>query len=250
MRSLVERTTHRVVMKRRLPPPFPPVAFYVSSEGGLRYLRRSVAQADPALLRAATELVRPGDVVWDIGANVGLFSFAAAALAGGGGQVVAVEADTWLTDLLRRSARLDGPARAPVTVLPVAVSNEVGISAFHVARRARATSYLDGLGTTQTGGVRETQVVPTVTLDWLAGHFPPPDVLKIDVEGAELLVLQGGPEVLARRPRLVCEVLDASSGRVGALLGACGYQFFDATHDRRSRAPVSKPPDLTLALPR
>ena len=36
------------------------------------------------------------------------------------------------------------------------------------------------------GGVRSTRLVPTVTLDWLAARFPAPDVLKIDVEGAEL----------------------------------------------------------------
>jgi tRNA G37 N-methylase Trm5 len=50
------------------------------------------------------ELVRPGTTVWDIGANVGLFSFAAASL---GAQVVAVEADIWLANLMQRSAQLN-----------------------------------------------------------------------------------------------------------------------------------------------
>jgi FkbM family methyltransferase len=49
--------------------------------------------------------VRPGSVVWDIGASVGLFSFSAAALAGPGGFVLAIEPDVWLAHLLARSAQ-------------------------------------------------------------------------------------------------------------------------------------------------
>ena len=76
-------------------------------------------------------------------------------------------------------------------VLPAAVSEEVSVARFHIARRNRATSHLDGYGTAMAGGVRFTNLVPTVTLDWLAARFPAPDVLKIDVEGAELAVLAG-----------------------------------------------------------
>ena len=54
------------------------------------------------------EMVRPGDVVWDIGANVGLFAFAAANRAGSSGQVIAVEPDLWLSE---SSPPLSGPDR-------------------------------------------------------------------------------------------------------------------------------------------
>jgi precorrin-6B methylase 2 len=59
---------------------------------------------DPALLRLAAEVVGPGDTVWDIGASLGLFSIAAAVAAGPAGHVLAVEPDTALVRLLRRSA--------------------------------------------------------------------------------------------------------------------------------------------------
>src|SRR5579859_3877308 len=104
LRLALERASHRVVVLRRLPPPFAGARIYVSTEGGLRYLARPMAQVDPPLLRLAAEVVRRGDTVWDIGANMGLFSFAAAVLAGPEGRVLAVEPDTDLVGLLRRSA--------------------------------------------------------------------------------------------------------------------------------------------------
>jgi FkbM family methyltransferase len=157
LRLAVERATHRVVVRRRLPPPFGQARIYVSSEGGLRYLARTMAGVDPALLRLAAEVIRPGDVVWDIGANMGLFTFAAAVAAGPGGHVLAVEPDTDVARLLRRSAGGDGDraanaGRAPVEVLPAAVSDDLSVARFHVARRNRATSHLAGFGTAMAGG--------------------------------------------------------------------------------------------------
>ena len=87
-----------------------------------------MATADPPLLRNVQELVRPGDVVWDIGANIGLFTFAAAALAGVGGKVVAFEPEVWLVQVLRRSSRLQAPDSAPVTIIPAAVASQVAFT--------------------------------------------------------------------------------------------------------------------------
>src|ERR1700733_11552803 len=123
VRSALERATHRLVVRRRLPPPFASARIYVSTEGGLRYLARTMAEVDPALLRLAAEVVGPGDTVWDIGANMGLFSFAAAVAAGPSGRVLAVEADTDLAGQLCRSAA-DNARHASVDVLPAAVSHE------------------------------------------------------------------------------------------------------------------------------
>lgn len=76
--------------------------------------------------------------VWDIGANVGLFSFAAASL---GAQVVAVEADTWPANLLQRSALLN---QLPVTVFPAAVSDRQGVSKLYLSEHGRASNSLRG----------------------------------------------------------------------------------------------------------
>lgn len=100
LRHVLEQRTHRFVVPRRLPKPFSDTRLYVSSEGGLRYLGPSLDKLAPDLLRLVSDYVRPGSVVWDIGANLGLFTFAAAATAGLGGSVLAVEPDPWLVNLL------------------------------------------------------------------------------------------------------------------------------------------------------
>jgi FkbM family methyltransferase len=252
VRSLAERLTHRLVVARRLPPPFETTRIYVSSEGGLKYLRPSLACADPALTNLVAEVVRPGSVVWDVGANVGLFTFAAACAATASGTVVAFEPDTWLVGLLRRSARLAGRAtdRAAVEIVPAAVCASIGLERFHVASRNRATSHLAGFGHDQTGGTRFAQLVPAFTLDHLLAHLPAPDVLKIDVEGAEQTVLEGGSQMLAEvRPTIICEVAAPNADPVGALLRAQGYRIVDGELAPPARRPLTSAPWSTLAVP-
>jgi FkbM family methyltransferase len=246
LRAALEQATHPVVIRRRLPPPFAAARIYASTEGGLRYLARAMTQADPVLLRLVSEVVQAGDTVWDVGANVGLFSFAAAVAAGPSGSVLAVEPDAVMAGLLRRSAALN-KGHAPVEVLPSAISDELSVARFNVARRNRSTSYLDGFGTSEAGGVRSTELALTVTLDWLARRFPAPDVLKIDVEGAELAVLAGGPSVLRGRPSVICEV-SQDEAAVGELLRAHGYAVYDGDLLAADRVPVAIAPFNTLAM--
>ncbi len=249
IRSFVEQQTHRLVFRRRLPKPFSHMRFYVSSEGGLRYLRPSMDRVDRNLISLVSEFVRRGSIVWDVGANLGLFTFAAAAAAGPDGRVIAVEPDPWLVNLLHRSIRLAQPGRvAGVDVVCAAVADKTGMAAFHVAKRSRSTNYLEGYGTTQTGGTRERRLVPTVTLDALLAHVPAPDVLKIDVEGAETLVLQGGPSVLETGPLIVCEVAGENAHRVGEVLRERGYRFYPLKPPSGPRQEVALPPSEVLAI--
>jgi FkbM family methyltransferase len=247
LRSSLEQATHRIVIRRRLPAPFAAGRIYVSSEGGLRYLARSMAQVDPSLLRLAAETVRPGDKVWDIGANLGLFSFAAAVAAGPTGSVLAVEPDITMARLLRRSAALNR-AHAPIDVLPVAVSDDLSVARFHIARRNRSTNYLDGFGTSQTGGVRTTELVPTFTLDWLADHFAAPDVIKIDVEEAEAVVLADSSRVLKLASTIICEVAARNSAAVRDMLNQYGYVLYDGDLPSAERVPVTEALPTTLAV--
>ncbi len=250
LRRLAERLSRRVVLKRRLPRDFGGQPLFVTPAASLRYWRRDLGKADPLLLDFAREFVRPGATVWDVGANVGLFAFAAAQRAGASGAVVAIEPDAWLADLLRRSARLPVPDRARVEVVPAAVADTVGVARLHIASRARSANYLEGFGRVTAGGSRETRTVQTVTLDSLLERFSPPHVVKIDVEGAEGIVLAGARRLLSEhRPIILCEVFGASKGPVADALRSTSYLMYDMAAPSEARRPVETAVYHTLARP-
>ncbi len=224
----------------------------MSPDAGLRFYRPNLTTGDAILFRMVNELVKDGDVVWDIGANVGLFSFAAANRAGHAGEVIAVEADLWLVGLLRRSCTLlERSSNAVVTVVPAAASDSLGLAKFHVAKRARSSNHLDGVGSTQAGGTRRTECVLTITLDWLLEHVPAPQVLKIDVEGMEHRVLAGATAVLSKaRPVIWCEVDPVNKDEVTRILHAHDYEIFYANQNASERQPLPRAPWETLARPR
>lgn len=247
---MVEQATRRLSYQRRLPAEFGGVPLVVSPSAGLRYLLKPMSAVDPALLRNVQELVRAGDVVWDIGANIGLFAFAATARAGRGGAVVAFEPDTWLVQLLRRSARLQNGAGAPVTIVPAAVAAEVDLRRFLIASRSRASNSLSGYGHSQQGDTAEEHIVPTFNLDWLLAKFPAPNVLKCDVEGAEVEVFAGQARLLDEvRPVIVCEVGRESSPRMTQIFHAGRYRLYDGQGSLRNAAPVPEAVWNTIAIP-
>lgn len=221
----------------------------MSPASALKFWYPNLERVDPSLLSAAGELVRPGDVVWDIGANVGLFTFAAAALAGPKGKVLALEPDIWLTGLLHRTVARNRKAWAPVDVLSVAASDQVGVCHLKIAARGRSSNFL-GEGNSQSGGARAVQSTLSVTLDWMLGIYLPPHVLKIDVEGAEALVLKGATRLLSEiRPRILCEVNDNSNSDVSAILKEFGYSLYDADQPKASRRELPSAVWNTIAYP-
>lgn len=248
-RALVESATRGWVLRRRMGPQFGNAPMYVSPSAGLRYLFKPLKDADPLLTGLAAEFVKPGAVVWDIGANVGLFSTAAAHLAGPSGRVVAVEPDPFLVQLLRRTAREQGGNSARITVVPSAVATEFATREFVLAKRSNATNYLAEYGTSQTGGVLDTVTVVTVPLDWLLTQQPKPDVVKIDVEGAEVEVLSGANKLFeSSRPTVVLETQPGTSPWVTSFFHERGYRLFDAGHSG-VRVEVKSAPWATIAIP-
>ena len=250
LRRLAEFLSRGVVLRRRLPARFGRLPIYVTPEAGLRFWG-PMSRVDSALYNMVEELVTPGSVVWDVGANVGLFSFCAAARAGEPGFVLAIEPDYWLAHLMTRSCRrLPLNKCSKVEVLCVSISDSNRISRLEIAERARASSHLmEAAGSNQSGTVRQVQPTASVTLDFLLDYFPAPSVLKIDVETHEASVLRGAPRLLREtRPTIWSEVAHENSFEVTELLLAAGYELHGAEaqpHPRIDRAWFS-----TLAVPR
>ena len=244
-RRILERLSRGRVLNRRLPADLGACPIVVSPDATLQLWKRRLASD---LFDFAREFVHPGCTIWDIGANVGLFTIAAAHRAGPAGRVVSVEADIWLAELLQRSADMQAVTSAPIQVIHVAVSNSIALKAFHIARRGRASNFLsDAPGRSQTGGIRHTRHVVSITLDWLLEKCPIPDVIKIDVEGAELDVLLGGLNTITQaKPVILCEV-GYQQDEITELFLAHGYSLYD--WDSHPREQVSHACFNTLALP-
>ena len=239
MRSLAERLSRNIVLRRRLPRDLGGHFIYVTPESALNFWYPNLERADTGhLMDTVRQFVARDSVAWDIGANVGLFSFSAAAKAK---MVLAVEPDPWLAALLNRSAS----AITNVRVLSAAATDTVDLGELNIAQRGRATNFMSGFGTSQTGGVRNRQPVVTITLDWLAERFPVPDIIKIDVEAGERLVLEGGRSLFNRaRPLLACEVANTNSSWVTNFLLSLGYSFLD-----EHMKPTSIAIDNIIAVP-
>jgi len=251
IRAWAEYLSRGVVLRRRLPSKFGCLPIYVTPEAGLRYWS-AMAQVDTTLYNMAEEIVKPGSVVWDIGANVGLFSLCAAALSGPGGLVLSIEPDPWLAHLINRSSQLLDAGQyscAEVEVLCASISDSDRITQLAVADRARASNYLiESAGSTQAMGVRCVHPTVSLTLDYLLDYFPHPSVLKIDVETHEVSVLKGAARMLNEiQPTIWCEVSPQNSREVANVLHGARYNLYGAQvqpHQRIEQAWFH-----TLAIP-
>ncbi len=146
---------------------------------------------NPLEYEAFRAAVTPGAVVFDVGANVGAYTVLFAQWAGESGRVVAFEPGPDARNGLQRHLRLNGLTRVEVVDAAVAAV-DANRGRLYVDAAGGATSLLS------TDGIVPVDV-RTVTLDgFCASRNLWPDVVKIDVEGAELDVLRGARQVLSR----------------------------------------------------
>lgn len=213
LRSFIERLMRNRRVKRRLPNG---VQIYVSPDSQLKYLKQNF---DADLSEMADRFVTSSSVVWDVGANCGVMAFNAAKAR----QIVAIEADPFLASLIQESVALSG---VPVAVVTAAAFSSPSLAEFSIARRGRASNYLTAVGGhSQSDGERARFIVPTITLDSLLERFDPPTFIKMDVEGAEVDVLEGASRILKEaRPVLYFEAVAATIDRCKEILVSAGYK--------------------------
>lgn len=186
-------------------------------------LTRTLWRSEPQVEDALLALLHPGDVVYDIGANIGWYSLLAARAVGDSGKVVAFEPSLSNAFMLQENVATNSLAN--VTVIPAAVTDEDGWATFfdHGSLMGRLSR---DAADVQASHIRSS-VVPVLALDsWIAAaDQPPPTVLKIDVEGAEVGVLRGMTETLqSGRPTLIIELHDTRA-EVAEALDGVGYQY-------------------------
>jgi FkbM family methyltransferase len=202
----------------------------------------------PALAPILEAALHPGATFYDIGANIGLYSLWASRIVGPEGDVRSFEPVPATAALLQHFASINGLHN--ITVIPCAVGAErreawlhfdVGESAqSHIAVTSSSTSLH----------------VSMVRLDDYLDDAPPPTLVKIDVEGYELQVLEGSQSVLKRhRPVIVLEVIashlrrhSASYPEIYRRLRVLGYVVYDLTPRGLRPSVLDRPTANVLAL--
>lgn len=177
-----------------------------------------------------------GAVVWDVGAHIGYHTLGLSALVGSRGRVVAFEPDPRNLERIQQHLGANPVAAERVEVKAVALANTKGQQVFRYCPNERRSDlgYLESSGIPSDRFPRELYdgfervIVPVTTVDdLLAEGCLPPALIKIDVEGAECLVLEGAQETLTSlKPVLMLEVHSIQSMfYVERLLLESGYDL-------------------------
>lgn len=149
---------------------------------------------------AFEQLLRPGQTVIDVGANVGYFTMISASRVGPAGHVLAIEPNPANVRLIEASRRANGFEH--VTVLQAAASDKLGLLALHAAHSNGMTGALQG----ELAELLNSFTVPCVEIDRIAPEGRVVSLIKMDIEGAEGLALRGALKTIDRdRPQVIAE---------------------------------------------
>jgi FkbM family methyltransferase len=165
---------------------------------------------------AFVKLIRNGDVVYDVGAFAGYYSLLCGLLVGSTGRVFAFEPHPLNCDSIERQLRLNPTLN--VTLLPFALS-DLNARVCLDTHAGRSQTHISNTGDLSAEAKSIDNLVET-------GVLPPPNLIKIDVEGHEEGVLRGGMKTIAsHRPIVLCDHNDGSTFEtVRDLLTPLGYE--------------------------
>ncbi len=161
------------------------------------------ADNEPDTLDWIDTNIRPGDTVYDIGANIGQYALYAAKRLGGEVRVLAFEPEALNFAKLNRNIVLNGLTET-VVAYPIAISDRTAVDTFYTKTFAAGAS-LHALGRPVTQGEvafepRNHQGTVSITLDDMLDRFglPVPGHLKVDVDGHEAEIVNGARNLLGR----------------------------------------------------
>jgi FkbM family methyltransferase len=178
---------------------------YISVRERLQFL---FAGFESVIERLARRMLSEGDVVADIGAHVGLLTRPLAKIVGPSGRVCAFEPDPSLFALLQQNV-----SRYPqVSAFPIAISDSLGVADFHLhPRSGMSNSLVNAWQDASTISVACESFDHWAQKEGVTGFR----MIKIDVEGAESLVLRGMEATISHNPRL-CLVVEFCPHNLGS----------------------------------
>jgi FkbM family methyltransferase len=167
-------------------------------------------EAELAVQKFLAGHLKPDDVFYDLGANIGLFTLIAARITAPRGRVFSFEPDPQNASRLQRNVERNGFSN--VTIVESGVWSSTTELRFAVAPESSPDR---GVGSFVLANPAASDlVIPCVSLDDFARSNPPPTAIKCDVEGAEMEVLKGARSTLAKsRPWILCEMHSPENDR-------------------------------------
>lgn len=147
------------------------------------------------VLVALENLLRPGGVFWDIGANYGLMSLYVDRRFAGGVRTIAFEPSPPVLEVLRRN--VEANACHSIQIEPICLADRSGTAPFYSSPDNSWNATLIESFAEATGESERIEVTVS-TIDECAERLPKPTAIKIDVEGAEPLVIRGGESFLRK----------------------------------------------------
>ncbi|MBW8041935.1 MAG: FkbM family methyltransferase [Planctomycetes bacterium] len=178
---------------------------------GSRYDRFDQRVYEPSFYQPFVQRIREGMTVFDIGAHIGLFTLGAAKRVGKEGQVYAFEPSPETVKILERHISLNG-WQDRIELVTAVVSDVNGIVPFYTYGLSMAASLgrenVEVLNPEYLDTPARKIDVTAITLDqFCMDRDIFPDILKIDVEGAELMVLRGAKNLLLNNQiTILCEI--------------------------------------------
>jgi len=161
--------------------------------------------------------IRPGDVVVDLGANMGYFTSLFCERVGGQGKVIAFEANPKLVGLIHRNMEING-FRDRATIVNKAVAERCDPIVLNCFKKYQGSSTVGTLPPDYAEDEIESIEVEGITLDAYFGDAPPRiDVLKLDIQGFEPQALRGAQNLLKHQDRILvfCEFAPVEMRRCG-----------------------------------
>jgi len=172
-------------------------------------------------MKLIRSLLRLGDTMIDVGANIGFTVLEGAQAVGTGGRVHAIEPHPFIHRCLSENLTLNQLGLPQVQTYAVAVADQLsdkGVQ-FTNERRDDMNYMLPKSDIPQPDIGRTSITVAVTTLDAMFQDLQQCDLLKIDVEGAELAVLRGASNLLKNTRQILIEAGDSNSLRHGSSSG-------------------------------
>jgi FkbM family methyltransferase len=212
-----------------------PIAFYLVIDG----------MYEPWTTRFLLQSLKKGQVFVDVGANIGAFAILAARHVGDAGRVLAIEASAQIWPYLEYNMQINQAKNLQIEHYALLDSDGLTLPFYN----APAEHF--GMGSLAPQFNESGQTVTTRCLDNVleSVHINRVDVLKVDVEGFEMLVFRGGEKLLTSQspPLIIFEFCDwaeqrSNIGSVGdaqRLLCSWGYQIWCLQDFICERSPLS-----------